>query len=212
MNRIRAYFGRIQGRLAVAFLLAAFGMAGIAFITMELLGGYTGEIGDQVEALAARGNYALTLDNAISDQVSDAQDYLNTRRPQAKEDADSLGRLARQINSTYLGTPGVSSKVRDYLGSIRRVQAELDSAFIQAQREQAAGRSTEAHVQQMDRSLRALRALVRGVNTEELSNVRAQAAAIQDRAIDMQRLLIGLLAVTAIAATIFAYLTMKAIE
>src|SRR5687768_4615094 len=112
MKRIRAYFGRIQGRLAVAFLLGFLGMAAIAFVSMGLLGGYTADIADRVQELEARGNYALNLDAAISDQVSAAQEYLITRRQQALLAADSLARQAHQIHDSYIGTPGISADVR----------------------------------------------------------------------------------------------------
>jgi methyl-accepting chemotaxis protein len=214
MNRIRTYLDRIQGRLAVAFLLGAFGMAGIAFVSMELLGGYTGEIADRVQALEARGNYALEMDAAISDQVTAAQEFLNSGRRPARLTADSLRRLARQIHHNYRRTPGIGPKALEHLDSISRQQANLDAAFAQAQIDRAAGRdvTVTARVQEMERSLRALRARIRAMNTAELGDVGVEAAAIQRRAVEMQRLLLAVLTVTAIMATIFAYLTMKAIE
>jgi methyl-accepting chemotaxis protein len=213
MNRIRAYFGRIQARLAVAFM-GVFVMAGIAFTSMSLLGGYTGEIGDQVEALEARGNYALNLDAAISDQVSAAQDFLNSGREQAKLAADSLAEVAREINKTYIGTPGIGPEVHEHLESIRATQAQLEASFAQAQTDRAAGNSgaVAVRVRELDRSMRTLRALIRALNTAELAYVGKEAAGIQQRAGGMQRLLLSVLAVVAIAATIFAYFTMKAIE
>src|SRR5687767_13777766 len=209
MNRIRAYFGRIQGRLAVAFM-GVFVMAGIAYISMSLLGGYTGEIGDQMEALEALGNYALNLDAAISDQVSAAQDFLNSGREPAKLAADSLAEVAREINKTYIETPGIGPEVHEHLESIRATQAQLEAAFAQAQTDRAAGNTgaVAARVREMDRSMRTLRALIRALNTSELAYVGKEAAGIQQRAGSMQRLLLSLLAVVAILATIFAYFTM----
>src|SRR5215208_6789534 len=133
MNRIRAYFDRIQGRLAVAFAVGALGMAGIAFLSLTQLGGYTGEIADRVAELGARGNYALNLDAAISDQVSAAQEYLITRRSEPLLAADSLARLARAIHDTYIATPGVGIQVREQLASINDTHAQLAATFAQAQ-------------------------------------------------------------------------------
>jgi methyl-accepting chemotaxis protein len=214
MNRFRAYFDRIQGRLAAAFALGAVAMVGISLVSFALLGGYTSDIADRVQELEARGNYALNLDAAISDQVSAAQDYLVTRRPQAKEAADSLAAVARQIQDTYRLTPGVGDDIREKLANIRATHDELVATFDRAQADMAAGRdgALAARSREIERSIRSLRAGVRGLNTQELSDVGNQVNAIQLRATDMQRLLLTLLAASAILALIFGYFTMQAIE
>jgi methyl-accepting chemotaxis protein len=214
MNRIRTYLGRIQGRLAVAFLFGFFGMAAIAFLSMARLGGFTGQIADRVEQLGARGNYALNLDAAISDQVSAAQEYLATGDDQARLAADSLARHARQIHDTYRRTPGVSAEVLEQLGSISEKHAQLGAVIQGAESDFVAGRpvNVSGRIQEIDRMVLELRARIRALNTLELSNVGDQAAAIQASAADMQRVLLTVLFAATIVATIFGYLTMKAIE
>jgi methyl-accepting chemotaxis protein len=229
MNRIRAYFGTIQGRLVAAFGLGALGMAVIWFFGMRSVSNYTDQIDTQLEELRTRGDFSQRLGAAISDQVYAAQEFLRTRRPAALVNADSLGRRAQDILAQYTTMSGtkaqqiqaqdptmsaasdeVIARLRGVLSVHRQTVETIDSA----RQDLAAGQEAYAvaRLGDLDQNMMALRSSIQNLSTAELRLVDQQITATQTQARRQQQMLTVLIFMIMALAVVSAVLTLREIE
>ena len=214
MNRIRAYFDRIQGRLVLAFLLAALGMAVIWFVSTRFLDDSTDLISEGLDALEVRSDLSLKLHGHITDQIAAAQQYLLTRDPVALAEADSSAREAQKAHAAYVSLPGMSPEVQSHLTAIRTTHIEMLGELTQAREHLTAGRDAQAiaAVRALDQTARELRARVRALNLAEVRGIGQQAVGMQDRAAVQRKNLTLVVLISALIAVLFGFLTMRAIE
>jgi methyl-accepting chemotaxis protein len=214
MNRIRAYFDRIQGRLAVAFALGALGMAVIWFVSMRSLSQYTEGIADGLVALQQRTALTSRLEGVLNDQITATQYFLVTGSAAALAESDSLAQIAHGVHADYLRLDDLGDDVRQQLNSIRTTHVAIRSETVAAAEDLAAGRrdAAQERIDGLEPRLRELRGRIRSLNMSELRRVEQQTNQFQEQAAGRQQALTMILMITAVIAAVFAYLTMQAIE
>jgi glycerate-2-kinase len=108
MNRIRAYFDRIQGRLLAALAPGALAMLVlfvVSTVTSERFSAaVTGDLGD----LQTRIGMASRLEGTISDQVNAALQYLISRDPASLDESLQLAQDAQALQSQLMAADNVS--------------------------------------------------------------------------------------------------------
>jgi methyl-accepting chemotaxis protein len=214
MNGIRAYFDRIQGRLWLALTLGALGMLVIYFVSYRSLTGFSDHISEELGELHDRMELALQLESTIADQISAAQLYLISRRPEDLSESASFAFAARELQDRLIQRPGLSDEVLQQLTAIRSLHNQTvqltDSAALAHERGQldvAAGL-----VRSLDPPMRGMRVRARAFSLAELRRVDQQATQFALTAATQRQLLLVILAVALIIAVVFAYLTLQAIE
>ena len=214
MNRIRAYFDRIQGRLLAALAPAALAMLLLFVVSTRTSNHFSAQLTDELDALQTRVHAASQLEGAISDQVNAAQHYLIDRDPASLEQALDFARSAQVLQSRLLASEGVSAEAVRQLQSIRVEHIETISAIQNAQSEAQAGQTAAAtrRMSGIDPTLRGLRARIRGVTLAELRALEDQTTVFDQRVAAQERNLAIILVVSLLISLIFAKLTISAIE
>jgi CHASE3 domain sensor protein len=204
MNRIRAYFDRIQGRLLAAFALGALGMAVIGFVSMRA-GGYTEQIADDLSRLQLRSDHSFQLYATISDQHNATQQYLIGRQPAVLADADSIAAVARRISTNYRQLEGLDSLQLRQLDAIAASQDATMASIDSARADVAAGEGARAleRMAVLDSEMRELRSRIRALNAGELRTLEQQTNAFVERIAGQRQLLAGILVITAIVVLVF---------
>lgn len=214
MNRIRAYFDRIQGRLVMAFTLGALGMAVIWFVSMRTLGEYTDRVAEGLVSLQQRTALTSRFENALNDQIAATQTFLITGAPEALAESDSLERVVLQVHAEYVGLLAPDDDMLQPLLAIRTGHDVVREETDRAREMLAAGDTASAQEQiaGLEPRLRELRGRVRSLNLSELRRLEQETNRFQEQAAGRQQALTLILLITAAVAAIFAYLTMQAIE
>jgi hypothetical protein len=131
MNRIRAYFDRIQGRLLVALTLGALGMVAIFVVSYRTLDGFSESIGNELSRLQDRMELAMRLEGAVADQIAAAQLYVGTGDGAALAESAELAAGVREMQGRLVDL------VRNAGGDGESLQQI--SAIISAHNDGAAG-------------------------------------------------------------------------
>jgi methyl-accepting chemotaxis protein len=214
MNRIRAYFDRIQGRLLAALAPGALAMLVlfvVSTVTSERFSAaVTGDLGD----LQTRIGMASRLEGTISDQVNAALQYLISRDPASLDESLQLAQDAQALQSQLMAADNVSPEALQQLESIRSEHSETIDVIRAAQAEEQAGQTAAAtaRIQAIEPAMRTLRARIRGVTLAELQAVERQADELGDRTAGQRQLLALILVISLLLSLIFAKLTLRAIE
>ncbi|HSJ05880.1 MAG TPA: HAMP domain-containing methyl-accepting chemotaxis protein [Longimicrobiales bacterium] len=217
MNRIRAYFDRIQGRLLAALTLGALGMVAIFVVSYRTLDGFSENIGNELTRLQDRMELAMRLEGAVADQVGAAQLYVGTGDGAALAESVELAAGVRELQGRLVdlvrnaGGDGESlQQLSAIINTHNAVQQETEAALA----EHGAGLADAAltRVAALESQMRSLRARIRAFNLSEVRRVEGQTTAFTDRVTRQKQLLAGILAFSLIVAVVFAYLTLQAIE
>jgi methyl-accepting chemotaxis protein len=214
MNRIRAYFDRIQGRLLAALAPGALAMLALFVVSTTTWSRFTSELTDELSALQLRISMASQLEGAISDQVNAALQYLITRDPATLDESLELARTAQALQGRLMAMDGVSAGALQQLQSIRAEHSGTIEETRAAQTEEEAGdaAAATARISALEPAMRALRARIRGVTLAELQAVERQATGFADRAAGQRQNLAIILVVSLLLSLLFAKLTLRAIE
>jgi methyl-accepting chemotaxis protein len=220
MNRIRAYFDRIQGRLLAALGVGALAMLAVYVVSYRTLDSFSERISSELAHLQDRMALVLEVEGAIVDHVNAAQQYIITRDPAALIEATQRAGNARRLQER-LAQLGEHQGGAEGDEALLLLLAAIDSAHVVTVREtervaaeQAAGQvgATPARINTFEAQMRLLRARIRAFNVAELGRLDAETTAFMTRTAGQQQLLLLVLAVAAVVSLIFAYLTLKAIE
>lgn len=217
MNRIRAYFDRIQGRLLAALTLGALGMLAIFIVSYRTLDGFSDQMGDQLAQLQDRMELAMRLEGAVADQINAAQIYLITGEPSALVESGAVADAAQEMQArlaTLVDDAGAYTESEQNLDAIVSAHAVTVRETRLALEDQAAGRDEAAHVRiaALEPQMRSLRARIRAFNLAEVRRVEGRATEFSGQVAAQQQLLAVILAISLIVAFVFAYLTLQAIE
>ncbi|HEX6133269.1 MAG TPA: HAMP domain-containing methyl-accepting chemotaxis protein [Longimicrobiales bacterium] len=214
MNRIRAYFDRIQGRLLAALAPGALAMLALFVVSTTTSRRFSAELTDEMGAVQSRINLASQLEGAISDQVTAAQEYLITRDPVALDSSLSHARAAQTLQSDLLRSDGVSNEARLQLQSLRTEHLATIEATQLARQELDEDGSAAAlrRIRGIEPGLRVVRARIRGVTLLELRALEQQTAAFDERIAIQERNLATILVLSLLLSLVFAKLTLRAIE
>jgi methyl-accepting chemotaxis protein len=214
MNRIRAYFDRIQGRLLAALAPGALAMLVLFVVSTTTSRRFSAELADEITDVQARVNTASKLEGAINDQVNAAQQYLIDRDPAALDSALRHAAEAQSLQSMLFSAEGVSSAARSQLSSIRTEHIATIDALRAANTDLLAGdpATAERVVRGIEPTLRGMRARIRGVTLAEVGVLSDQTAAFDARAAAQERNLAIILVASLLISLLFAKLTLRAIE
>ncbi|HEX6309590.1 MAG TPA: HAMP domain-containing methyl-accepting chemotaxis protein [Longimicrobiales bacterium] len=214
MNRIRAYFDRIQGRLLAALAPGALAMLALFVVSTTTSRRFSEELTGEMAAVQARINLASKLEGEVSDQVAAAQEYLITRDPAALDSSLSHARSAQSLQSDLLRSDGVSGEARDQLTEMRTEHLETIEATRLAREELDTNGSGAAlsRIRGIEPVMRLVRARIRGVTLFELRALEQQTAAFDERIVAQERNLAFILVVSLLLSLVFAKLTLRAIE
>lgn len=214
MNRIRAYFDRIQGRLLAALAPGALAILVLFVVSTTTSRNFSEDLEAEIEAVQSRVNTASRLEGAISDQVNAAQQYLIDRDPAAIDSALAHAANAQTLQSALFGTEGVSTAARSQLGYVRTEHILTIPALQQAQRDVEAGDTASAAraIRSISSDMRGLRARIRGVTLAELETLSSQTDRFNAQVADQERNLAIILVLSLLVSLLFAKLTLRAIE
>jgi methyl-accepting chemotaxis protein len=214
MNRIRAYFDRIQGRLWLALGLGALGMVAIYLVSTLSMARFSSTLVDELATLQGRMELALQAQEAVIEQVGMAQLYLTTGSTAALEESLAIGRTAQELQARLSAAPGLSGEVSQQLGQLRAAHDEVLDATAAALASHRAGQSDGAAslIRGLEPQMRLVRVRVRTIAAAELRQLDRQAMAFTLSVASQRQYLLGILALALIVAFVFAYLTLQAIE
>lgn len=214
MNRIRAYFDRIQGRLLAALAPGALAMLALFVVSTVASERFSARVTDELSALQMRIEYASELEGTISDQVAAAQEYLITRDSAALDLALAQAQRAQELQSNLLGAAEVSPESTRRLQSIRVDHIRTIEQIDTARAEENAGRTAAAmaRIRSIEPIMRNLRAQIRGVTLAELRAVERQADEFAGNIASQRQNLAIILVVALLLSLLFAKLTLRAIE
>jgi methyl-accepting chemotaxis protein len=214
MNRIHAYFDRIQGRLLAALAPGALAMLVLFVVSTSTSRGFSDELTNGMAAVQDRIQTASQLEAAINDQVNAAQEYLIDRDTAALSAALGFANEVQQLQSRLLPTEGLSQAARDQLNNMRQEHQETITVLQNAVGALDAGDPATARrlISGLEPALRGLRARIRGVTLAELRALEEQAAAFDERIAAQERNLAIILVVSLLISLLFAKLTLRAIE
>jgi methyl-accepting chemotaxis protein len=214
MNRIRAYFDRIQGRLWLALILAAFGMLAIYLVSDRSLTGFSEQISADLSELHDRMDLAMRLEGTIADQINAAQLYLITQDRADLAESAELARAAQVLHDGLLTRPAISDDVLQQLTVVRGLHNQTMQATERAVAAHEAGSVAEAVdlVASQGPRMREMRVRARAFSLAELRRVDQQATEFTLAVATQRQLLLTILAVALIISIVFAYLTLQAIE
>lgn len=214
MNRIRAYFDRIQGRLVAALALGALGMLIIYFVSARALTTFTDSMGVELTLLQDRISLAMQLENAILGQIDAAEEYLVTRDTSALTSSVRLAADAQSAHSRMYTTADVESRAFEQLTVIRRSHTETIQATSSALAEHLAGdeAAAEQRIRSLGPALVQLRQQILQLTLFELRGVEERALEFEVRTEQQKGLLRLILLVSLIVAAALGYYTLQAIE
>jgi methyl-accepting chemotaxis protein len=214
MNRIRAYFDRIQGLLLAALAPGALAMLALFVVSTTTSSRFTSGLTDELSALQLRVSMASQLEGAISDQVNAALQYVITRDSARLHESLELARFAQGVQDRLMAAPGVSDDVLQQLQSIRVRHSQTIAVTRTALAAEEAGDAAAAtrQISALEPAMRALRASIRGVTLAELQAVERQAVSFADRAARQRQGLALMLVLSLMLSLLFAKLTLRAIE
>ncbi|HUF49932.1 MAG TPA: methyl-accepting chemotaxis protein [Longimicrobiales bacterium] len=215
MNRIRAYFDRIQGRLIAALTLGALGMVVIFVISTRSVDRFTRDIGEELDRLQDRVMRMSQVETTITDQINRAEEFLITRDTAALNESVRLAARAQEEQNSIAGdSVGFSVEAVRELPVIRNVHTQTVIVTQEAQRDVTLGNEQAAvdRIREMAPRMRELRARIRRVNLAELQQLGAQIDAFERSAAAQRRGLWVVLLVSLIVAGVLGYYTFQAIE
>ncbi|CAN5712559.1 hypothetical protein BH23GEM10_BH23GEM10_15940 [soil metagenome] len=214
MNRIRAYFDRIQGRLVAALALGALGMLIIYFVSARALTTFTESMGDELTLLQDRISLAMQLENAILGQIDAAEGYLVTRDTSSLTTSIRLAAEAQSAHNRMYSSADVNSRAFEQLTVIRRSHTETIQATSTALAEHLAGdeASAEQRIRSLGPALRQLRQQILQLTLFELRGVEERAIEFALASERQKGLLRLILLVSLIVAAALGYYTLQAIE
>jgi methyl-accepting chemotaxis protein len=214
MNRITAYFDRIQGRLVSALALGALGMIVIYLVGSRSLTRFTDEMGDELTLLQDRISLAMQLESAMLGQIGEAQEYVLSR------DSTALARSAEQalqvqdLHERMYSVANPGSRVADQLTAIRRSHTETVQETERALGEHAAGDPDAAveRIRSLEPVMRQLRGSIRQLNLSELRAVEERATEFALASDRQKSILLIVLLVSLAVALLLGYYTLQAVE
>ena len=214
MNRIRAYFDRIQGRLLAALAPGALAMLVLFVVSTRTSSRFSNQLTDEMSAVQSRIAMAAQLEGAVSDQVNETQQYLIDRDSAALVQSLEYARSAQVLQSQLLAADGVSTEATGQLNSIRSAHIQTINEIQAAREELAAGNPNTAtqRVVGIEPVLRVVRARIRGVTLAELRALAAETEAFEAQVAAQERNLAIILVVSLLISLLFAKLTLRAIE
>jgi methyl-accepting chemotaxis protein len=214
MNRIRAYFDRIQGLLLAALAPGALAMLALFVVSTTSSSRFSDRLGADLAALQDRVATASQLEGAISDQVNAALQYLITRDSASLNESLDHAREAQRLQGVLMGAPGVSERAQMILNAIRLEHGSTITTTQAAQAEEAAGATAAAtaRIREIQPVMRSLRAQIRGVTQAELVAVERQTDEFAQSASNQRQNLGIILVVSLLLSLLFAKLTLRAIE
>ena len=213
MNRIRAYFDRIQGRLLAALAPGALAMLVLFVVSTTTSRRIVEDLADQMESLRTRINLASELEGAVNDQVNAAQQYLIDRDPAALDSALLHAQKAQQLQSllfTEDTTGTVTQQVQRLRGDHRLTIDALDRAGSQLEAGDAA--AAEQTVRGIEPTMRLIRVRLRDITFQEMRALESQADEFDERVDAQERNLAIVLVISLLISLLFAKLTLRAIE
>ncbi|HSJ10151.1 MAG TPA: HAMP domain-containing methyl-accepting chemotaxis protein [Longimicrobiales bacterium] len=211
MNRIRAYFDRIQARLLAALALGALGMLVMYFISARALNSFS-DLGDQLGFMQERLNIVMELDGVLGEQLNAAQQFILTGDSTPLVQAAELAAAAQMLHERATSLPGFSDDARDQLVWIRSTHTATKIATDSAREAAAAGgiAAAGASVTAAEPRLREVRTRIRVLYQQELGAVQARVAEL--RPSDRRQTLLVVLGVSLMVMLLIAYYTLQAIE
>ncbi|MEX1184314.1 MAG: methyl-accepting chemotaxis protein [Gemmatimonadota bacterium] len=211
MNRIRAYFDRIQGLLLSALALGALGMLIIYLVSSRTLTDFTVEMGNELTVLQNRIGLVMRVEGQVADQTSEAQHFVITG------DTASLARslaLAHESRSGLLQLLGLEGRSLEQLTAASSANTAVGREIETAMAEARAGSTgaAVARVSGLEPAMRSIRGQIRQVNLAEMRAVEQRATELEERAERQKGLLRLILAVSLLIAGVLGYYTLQAIE
>lgn len=214
MGQIRAYFDRIQGRLLAAFILSIIATLAIWWVGYRTVSQFTNEVIASNDQLFNSTDIAMRLESSILDQIATGEHHLVSRSEESGLAFDSLRASAQQAWAQYNSLEGLTASEREQLMRVRDLHTRIDRAYRAAHQDNAAGRQAAAvqRVEDISPSVDELRAVIRALNTGEISKVSTASTNLQARAATRQQFMVVLLLILAALASIFIYSTLRAID
>lgn len=214
MNRIRAYFDRIQGRLVAALALGALGMLIIYFVSARALTTFTDSMGEELTLLQDRISLAMQLENAILGQIDAAEGYLIANDTSSLTNSIRLAAEAQTAHNRMYSAADVNSRAFEQLTVIRRSHTETIQATSTALAEHLAGDEASAaqRIRSLGPALRQLRQQILQLTLFELRSVEERTIEFALASERQKGLLRLILLVSLIVAGALGYYTLQAIE
>jgi methyl-accepting chemotaxis protein len=213
MGRIRAYFGRIQGRLWTAFGIGFVGTSAIFALALISMNS-SDRVMERLDALQQRMDLAVSLEAAIVDEINAAQQYVLAPDSGLLAEFDSLAARAGRLHVQYQELGDFGESDLSTLTAIRSRLSELEREVGQARVEVASGNSgvAVARISALTPGLRELRALVRILRAAEGHNAVQTANDFRTAAASQKQMMLGVGAVSIIIALIFFWFALQAIQ
>jgi len=221
MNRIRAYFDRIQGRFVAAFGIALLGTLviwGVGWYTLEQI---TEQVTTRMDELYQRSSIGAELETVLLDEIAAGQQYLLTADPTVRIQYNDLNSVFINRYMEYRR----QAELRAATAEERTTELERLDRLIElhnvlrrenqlAQDEMAAGdaQAALARLGQLSGTTRQLRSIIRALNTNEVTRVQQTASELRAESAARQRVLILILLATAVIGTIFLWFTLRAVQ
>lgn len=214
MGQIRAYFDRIQGRLLAAFVLSILATIAIWWVGHRSLSQFTDEVIASNDQLFKSTEIAMRLESAILSQIAAGEHVLVNRGEQSVAAFDSLHDAVQSTWAEYNALQGLTENERKQLQRVRALHARIEAAYRTAHQDYVSGRGQLAisRIEAINPALGELRALIRALNTGEISKVSSASTTLQATAATRQLFMTILLLIIAAAASVFIYLTLRAID
>jgi methyl-accepting chemotaxis protein len=213
MGQLRAYFDRIQGRLMAAFIMALLGMITVFFIGYRSLSDFSDQVTMRNDALYNSTDVAMRLEAAVLDQIATGERYLASRSPEAEQSFDSLGNVVSNLWGQYnVDLDAVDA--RDQLHRVRTLHTQIEDGYRTAHGDFLAGREAAAitKVESLDPAVMELRALIRALNTAQVTKATTHAGNLQIQVARRLQLMIWVVLIMTLLLGFLVWSTLKAID
>ena len=214
MGQFQAYFDRIQGRLVAAFLMALVGMFTIFLIGYKSLSDFSDAVTMRNDSLYNSSDVAMRLEAAVLDQIATGERYISSRAPEVEQSFDSLGNVVNQLWARYNVMDLETAGGRDQLHRVRELHSRIEEGYQSAHRDFINGREDVAYsrVEGIAPAVMELRALIRALNTAQVTNASTQAGALRIQVQNRLELLSWVLAAMTALLGFLIWSTLKAID
>ncbi len=211
---VRAYYGRIKGRLLVAFAISFAGLVALYFVSTQSLDSLTAQVNSALAQLGDRMDRTAQLERGLLDQFAAGQAFIVTGDSSRHEEFLSLGELTAERIAGYRILADLTDEEREPINRIAELHDSLTAVHLDAQRRRRMGDApgAGAALAAAQPMLSQLRTTIGILQDGEVRRVEDTATSLTLRASEIQTLLLILLAVTALIAIGFINFTLRAIE
>jgi len=214
MNRIRAFFDRIFGRLLATFGLLLAATVFIWWVGARTLHGVTDQVASRLEQLQESVDAGAKLQGLAFQQLQAANLYLAGGLPEAVAEFERLGSEVDEAHRAYAGLAGLTPEERRQLARLEELHARLEVAYSLAHALRDVGRPAEAvrRVAAAHSEVAELTGLLRTLATGQAAKVAEASRALRASATRREYVLLAVLVATAGLVSVLLWRTLVSID